>query len=168
MDDIQESKIVHLNTPIKWHSPQFLKPDKAGEFTKMMVHLMLGKTWVVYCLDLMDSHCPFDNARLFKEISSSGRVKPYVAPTHEKLLQHKRQMMMVQRFQFKAAAAEAGLLDPIKSAIESAPVALQVAYEEATTFSRLGSLIKFVQEKAALSDDQLDNLFKAAQKVPLV
>lgn len=86
--------------------------------------------------------------------------------THEEwALRKAREKMKVTRYQAKAALMHAGLLDTVEQAIASANNPLvTLAWDEAN-FDRMSPLIAEMKAVVGLTEEQLDDLFRAASQV---
>jgi len=71
----------------------------------------------------------------------------------------------VTPFQAKAALLQAGLLDTVKAAIASAPAITQLAWSDATEFTRDSPTIATMAGALGLSSAQVDALFVAAAAI---
>ena len=88
------------------------------------------------------------------------------AETHEEwALRKAREKMKVTRYQAKAALMQADLLDTVEQAIASTGDPLiTLAWEEAS-FDRMSPLIAEMKTVIGLTDEQVDDLFRAASEV---
>ena len=71
----------------------------------------------------------------------------------------------VTPFQAKAALLQAGLLDAVKVAVLAAPPIVQLAWSDATEFTRDSPTIAALAAQLGLTDAQVDDLFIAASQV---
>lgn len=71
----------------------------------------------------------------------------------------------VTPFQAKAALLQAGLLDTVKAAIASAPAITQLAWSDATEFTRDSPTIVTMAGALGLTSAQVDALFVAAAAI---
>lgn len=97
-----------------------------------------------------------------------GAVAAYVAPpdpTPEELLAAERAAMICSRFQAKAALQAAGLLATIESVVAGGDAFVQLAWAEAVEFRRTSPTIAALQSAAGLTDEQIDDLFRAAMTI---
>ena len=76
-----------------------------------------------------------------------------------------RESMVVTRFQARAALLNAGLLDTVNTAMQSAQPVAQLAWADAQTFRRLSPTVMAIGAGLGLSDEQLDDLFIYAAKI---
>lgn len=72
---------------------------------------------------------------------------------------------VVTPFQAKAALLQAGLLDTVKAAIASAPAITQLAWSDATEFTRDSPTIATMAGALGLTSAQVDALFVAASAI---
>ena len=72
---------------------------------------------------------------------------------------------VVTPFQAKAALLQAGLLDTVKAAIASAPAITQLAWSDATEFTRDSPTISTMAGALGLTSVQVDALFVAASAI---
>ena len=86
--------------------------------------------------------------------------------THEEwALRKAREKMQVTRYQAKAALMQAGLLETVEQAIAATDDPLiTLAWEEAS-FDRMSPLIDEMKTVIGLTDEQVDDLFRAASLV---
>lgn len=71
----------------------------------------------------------------------------------------------VTRFQARAALFAAGLLDDVEATIAGADRFVQIAWADAASFERGSPTIAALATALGLSDQQLDDLFRAAAKI---
>lgn len=71
----------------------------------------------------------------------------------------------VSRFQALAALLQAGLLDDIEAYMTSADVFTQLAWKEASVFSRSSPLVASIGALAGLTTSQMDDLFRFAATI---
>ena len=71
----------------------------------------------------------------------------------------------VTPFQAKAALLGAGLLDAVKAAVLAAPPIVQLAWSDATAFTRDSPTIAALSAQLGLSSAQVDALFVAAAAI---
>jgi hypothetical protein len=78
-----------------------------------------------------------------------------------------RQSMIVSPFQAKAALHNAGKLENIISYVnnQSTDPVVRLAYENATEWKRLSSMISDISSKLGLTDAEVDSLFLAAAQI---
>lgn len=86
--------------------------------------------------------------------------------THEEwALRKAREQMKVTRYQAKAALMQAGLLEAVEQAIaDTDDPLITLAWEEAA-FDRMSPLIAEMKTVIGLTDEQVDDLFRAASLV---
>lgn len=85
-------------------------------------------------------------------LSAGNTPVPYVAP--EPALPQ-----VLTRRQALLALLAAGKLDQVELVIQSAPRAVQIAWEAAGTFERDNPLIESIAPQVGLSEQDVDNLF---------
>lgn len=90
-------------------------------------------------------------------------------PTEEELAERERAILdaiTVTRFQAKAALMNAGLLDQFEAYMqqESTPALVKLAWAEAG-FNRGSNMVKSIGAEFGLTEQQLDDLFLAAQQI---
>ena len=90
---------------------------------------------------------------------------PPPEPTPEEILAAERAGMIVSRFQAKAALLQAGLLDAVNAALAEADPVAQLAWAEAVEFRRTSPTIVALGAAIGLTDEQLDDLFRAAAEI---
>jgi hypothetical protein len=90
---------------------------------------------------------------------------PPPEPTPEEILAAERAGMVVSRFQAKAALLQAGLLDQVNAALTEADPVAQLAWAEAVEFRRTSPTILGLAATIGLTDEQLDDLFRAAAQL---
>lgn len=71
----------------------------------------------------------------------------------------------VSPYQARVALHMAGLLPSVETAIASAPVPAQIAWEYATVFERHSPFIEALSPMLGLTETQIDDLFLAASQV---
>lgn len=81
------------------------------------------------------------------------------------MLAAERAAMRCSRFQAKAALLNAGLLDAADAVMASASPLAQMAWADATEFSRNSPTIAAMAERSGLSETQVDDLFRAAMTI---
>lgn len=97
-----------------------------------------------------------------------GSIAPFVpepALSADDLLARERAAMVVSKFQAKAALMQAGLLDGIEVFLETADPIVKLAWTDATEFRRQSPSIAALASGAGLTDDMLDDLFRAAAQI---
>ncbi|EAP75752.1 hypothetical protein [Roseovarius nubinhibens] len=73
--------------------------------------------------------------------------------------------MVVSRFQAKAAMLEAGILEKVEAIVEQGDQVFRLAWSEATEFRRTSAAINSLGEASGLTQEDLDELFRAAAKI---
>ena len=101
---------------------------------------------------------------IFSELSSGGRIAPYVAPplpTAEEVLASKRSAAVLTRREFFQALDIAGLYDSVMSlkTDPATPRATIIDLETAATFERNWPTLIQAAQQLGLSDTQIDALF---------
>lgn len=102
-----------------------------------------------------------------KMITNSGDypvlVNPHV-PTEEEALAVWRNTTEVTRFQARAALYQFGLLDAVETQMKSedTPMLARIAWQDASVFKRMSPTVLSLAGLLALTDEQLDDLFKLA------
>ena len=86
-------------------------------------------------------------------------------PTPEDVLAAEREAMVCSRFQAKAALHLAGLLPQVEAAIANADPLTQLAWAEAVEYSRHSPAILALAGVLELTDEQVDDLFRAAMQI---
>lgn len=76
-----------------------------------------------------------------------------------------RESMVCSRFQAKAALHLAGLLPAVEAAIAQADPVTQIAWAEAVEYRRNSPTILALTSALELSDEQVDDLFRAAMQI---
>lgn len=71
----------------------------------------------------------------------------------------------VSRFQAKAALMQAGLLDQVEMTIAEAGPLVQLAWAEAVEFRRISPTIATLAAELELTDEAVDDLFRAAMQI---
>jgi hypothetical protein len=94
-----------------------------------------------------------------------GVFTPPPGPPPEEILAVERARMVVSRFQAKAALLQAGLLDQVSAALADADPVAQLAWAEAVEFRRMSPTILGLAATIGLTDEQLDDLFRAAAEI---
>lgn len=81
-------------------------------------------------------------------------------------IEHRRAMMVVSRFQARAALHLAGLLPSVEALMagDVDPIA-KLAWEDAQEFKRMSPTILALSQSLGLTDAQLDALFDAAMSI---
>jgi hypothetical protein len=148
---------------VEWRSPQFTVD---GRIDCEINHPLHG--WIPFTVDPTDAGAPFDAAALDAEIRATGNVAAYVPPpepTAEELLAAERAGMVCSRFQAKAALMGAGLLASAEAAVAQADPVAQLAWAEAVEFRRTSPTIIALAAVLELTDEQIDDLFRAAVEI---
>lgn len=91
-------------------------------------------------------------------LANGNTPTPYVAPPAGI-------PQVVTPFQAKAALLQAGLLNTVKAAIASAPAITQLAWSDATEFTRDSPTIATMAGALGLTSAQVDALFVAAAAI---
>lgn len=86
-----------------------------------------------------------------------------------KELQDKRNMMVISRFQARAALFNSGLLDLVEQLMLDPSVdgLTKLAWKEVSEFRRTSPAVLSIAKKLNLNDTQLDDLFDAASKITI-
>jgi hypothetical protein len=71
----------------------------------------------------------------------------------------------VTRFQARAALLAAGLLDDVEATIAGADRFVQIAWADAASFERTSPTIAALAAALGLTDQQIDDLFRAAATI---
>lgn len=100
------------------------------------------------------------SAAIFVAASAAGPVA-YVEPLPEELPVPAN----VSAFQAKAALLDAGLLADVEMAVAGAGPRAVLAWEYATEFQRSSPTIAALAAGAGITDDMLDDLFRAAAQI---
>ena len=80
-------------------------------------------------------------------------------------LAREREGMVCSRFQAKAALLQAGLLDQVQVAVNDAEPFVRIAWADAVEFRRNSPTIAALAKSADMTDEQVDDLFRAAMKI---
>lgn len=83
----------------------------------------------------------------------------------EEALEYERERMVCSRLQARTALYTAGLLASVEKAVSSSSTMIQLAWEDATEFRRNSPSITMLAEEVGISEEELDNLFRAAMRV---
>jgi hypothetical protein len=86
----------------------------------------------------------------------------FPAPDPAEVLAAERASMVVSRFQARAALFNAGLLAGVEAAVAAADPFTQIAWADAQEFRRMSMTIAALSAAVGLTDEQLDDLFRAA------
>lgn len=113
-----------------------------------------------------------DGGEAYDALLSSGvPIADYVEPTApseptpEKLLEVARAGMMCSRFQARAALHLAGLLPAVEATVADADPLMQLAWADAVEFRRDSPTIAAIAAGLDLTDEQVDELFRAAMQI---
>jgi hypothetical protein len=90
---------------------------------------------------------------------------PTPPPDPAEVLDAERAAMVVSRFQAKAALNAAGLLPQVEAAIAQADTFVQIAWADAVEFRRNSPTIAALKDAVGLTDEQLDDLFRAGAQI---
>ena len=85
--------------------------------------------------------------------------------TPEQELAIERKAMVCSRFQARAALAGAGLLGQVQQFMSTADAGAKLAWDEAVEFRRNSPTIAGLQGAIGLTDEQIDDLFRAAMAI---
>lgn len=144
----------------EWRNPAF---TASGWIDCEILHPRFG--WIPFRVDADDTGADFDVAELDARIRAAGGVSPYVPPTAEEILETERSAMRCSRFQARAALHNAGLLVAVENAVAGADPFVQIAWQDATEFYRGSPTIAALQAAVGLTDEQVDDLFRAAAQI---
>ena len=144
----------------EWRNAVF---TASGRIDVEILHAGLG--WIPFRLDPEDTGAEFDVAALDAEIRAVGGIAAYVPPSPSELLDAERATMRCSRFQARAALHNAGLLVAVEAAVASANPFIQIAWQDATEFYRGSPTIAALQSAVGLTDEQVDDLFRAASQI---
>ena len=86
-------------------------------------------------------------------------------PDPTEALAREREGMVCSRFQAKAALLQAGLLDQVQVAVDDAEPFVRIAWAEAVEFRRNSPTIAALAKSVDMTDEQVDDLFRAAKKI---
>ena len=88
---------------------------------------------------------------------------------YDRELQDKRNMMVISRFQARAALFNSGLLDLVEQLMLDPSVdgLTKLAWKEVSEFRRTSPAVLSIAKKLNLNDTQLDDLFDAASKITI-
>lgn len=156
-------EVIELRAPPPlpaWRNPAF---TASGRIDCEIEHPVFG--WLPFRLDPEDTGAEFDVAGLHAAILEAGGVAPYVPPDPAALLLAERSAMRCSRFQARAALHNAGLLVAVEAAVAGADPFVQIAWQDATEFYRGSPTIAALQAAVGLTDEQVDNLFRAAAQI---
>lgn len=98
-------------------------------------------------------------------LAEGNTPEPVPVPTPEDALAAERAGMVCSRFQARAALLAAGLLDTVEATMANADPIAQLAWKEAVEFQRTSPTIAGMQAAVGLTDEQIDNLFRAAMQI---
>lgn len=99
------------------------------------------------------------------EYEWDGSEWAHVPPDPAEALAAERAHMVCSRFQAKRALFDAGLLSAVEDAVKGADVPTQLAWDEATEFRRNSPTIAAIAGALKLTDEQIDDLFRAAMQI---
>ena len=92
-------------------------------------------------------------------------VEAAMTPDPAEALAREREGMVCSRFQAKAALLQAGLLDQVQVAVDDAEPFVRIAWAEAVEFRRNSPTIAALAKSVDMTDEQVDDLFRAAKKI---
>lgn len=144
----------------EWRNPSF---TSSGRIDCEINHPFHG--WIPFTVDANDTGAQFDVVELDAAIRLAGGIAPYEPPSGAELLAAERATMRCSRFQARAALHNAGLLGAVEAAVASADPFVQIAWQDATEFYRGSPTIAALQAAVRLTDEQIDNLFRAAAQI---
>lgn len=90
---------------------------------------------------------------------------PQDVPTEADMLAAWRSQAICSRFQAREALRDAGLFDDAETAIAGTDARTQNAWNEAIEFRRLSPTINAISSAMGLTDEQVDDLFRAASQI---
>lgn len=93
---------------------------------------------------------------------TTGGKRPMTAAERERFLDTPNE---VSPLQLKAALLAAGRLHDIEQAVAQADPLTQLAWREASVFSRTSPLLRQMSAALAISDDEVDAIFRAAKRI---
>ena len=97
-------------------------------------------------------------------VYADGKLSP-PSPDPAETLAREREEMVCSRFQAKAALLQAGLLDQVQAAVNDAEPFVQIAWADAVEFRRNSPTIAALAKSVDMTDEQVDDLFRAAMKI---
>lgn len=92
----------------------------------------------------------------------AGGKRPMTEAERERFLDTPNE---VSPLQLKAALLAAGRLQAIDQAVAQADPLTQLAWREASVFSRTSPLLRQMSAALAISDDEVDAIFRAAKRI---
>ncbi|WP_420023772.1 hypothetical protein ACN9JG_06330 [Cereibacter azotoformans] len=92
-------------------------------------------------------------------------LKERPTPTVAEALAAERARMVVSRFQAKAALHAAGRLEDVERAVAQADPITRIAWSDAGEFRRLSPTIAALAAAVGMTDEEVDNLFRAAAAI---
>lgn len=145
--------------------PEYRNPSftASGRIDCEINHPVFG--WIPFTLDASDAGTEFDAAELDAAIRATGGIAAYAPPLPADLLADERSLMRCSRFQARAALHNAGLLVSVEAAVAAADPFTQIAWADATEFRRVSSTIAALAVAVGLTDEALDDLFRAAMQI---
>lgn len=144
----------------EWRNPAF---TASGRIDCEINHPVYG--WIPFTVDVADTGAEFDVVALDASIRQAGGISPYSPPSAAEILASERATMRCSRFQARAALHNAGLLVAVEAAVAGADPFVQIAWQDATEFYRGSPTIAALQAAVGLTDEQVDNLFRAAAQI---
>lgn len=93
------------------------------------------------------------------------QVEGLPPPDPAELLEVERAAMVASRMQARIALHQEGLLTQIEQAVAQADPVVQIAWQDATIFERQSPTIAALAASIGLTDEQLDDLFRAAMTI---
>lgn len=144
----------------EWRSPSF---TSSGRIDCEIRHPVYG--WIPFTVDPDDTGAQFDVAELDAAIRQAGSIADYVPPSGAEILAAERATMRCSRFQARAALHNAGFLGAVEAAVAAADPFVQIAWQDATEFYRGSPTIAALQAAVGLTDEQIDDLFRAAAQI---
>lgn len=93
---------------------------------------------------------------------ATGGKRPMTAAEHERFLDTPND---VSPLQLKAALLAAGRLQAIEQAVAQGDPLTQLAWREASVFSRTSPLLRQMSAALAIADDEVDAIFRAAGRI---
>ena len=105
-----------------------------------------------------------DNVKVGWVEKSEGYFSP-PDPEPAETLAREREGMVCSRFQAKAALLQAGLLDQVEAVLAEADPVAKLAWADAVEFRRNSPTIAALAKSVDMTDEQVDDLFRAAMKI---
>jgi hypothetical protein len=93
---------------------------------------------------------------------ATGGKRPMTEAERERFLETPTE---VSPLQLKAALLAAGRLQAIEEAVAQADPLTQLAWKEASVFSRTSPLLRQMSASLAIADDEVDAIFRAAGRI---